>query len=56
MTKKPRLTGSYHPSPFHGLDPRNFEKLCLWLVRREGYEHAEHLGALGSELGRDILA
>ena len=28
----------------------------LWLVQREGYERPEHLGAAGSEQGRDILA
>jgi HJR/Mrr/RecB family endonuclease len=28
----------------------------LWLVEREGYQRAEHLGAAGSEQGRDIVA
>jgi hypothetical protein len=28
---------------------RDFERLCLWLVEREGYERAEHLVAAGSE-------
>ncbi|MBN1641912.1 MAG: SUMF1/EgtB/PvdO family nonheme iron enzyme [Anaerolineae bacterium] len=28
----------------------------MWLVQREGYEHAEHLGASGNEQGRDIIA
>jgi len=42
--------------PFNKLSPRDFERLCLWLVEREGYERAEHLGAAGSEQGRDIIA
>ena len=36
--------------------PRDFERLCLWLVERGGYERAAHLGAAGSEQGRDIVA
>jgi tetratricopeptide (TPR) repeat protein len=44
------------PLPFDQLSPRNFERLCLWLVEREGYERAEHLGAAGSEQGRDVTA
>jgi tetratricopeptide (TPR) repeat protein len=42
--------------PYHELSDKRFEELCLWLVRREGYERAEHLGASGSEQGRDIVA
>jgi hypothetical protein len=42
--------------PFDQLSWRDFERLCLWLVEREGYERAEHLGAAGSEQGRDIIA
>jgi len=30
--------------------------LCLWLVEREGFQRAEHLGAAGSEQGRDLVA
>ena len=30
--------------------------MCLWLVEREGYEGAEHLGTAGSEQGCDIVA
>ncbi len=33
---KPRLTGSHHLLPFDRLSPADFERLCLWLVRREG--------------------
>ncbi|HEV7669415.1 MAG TPA: restriction endonuclease [Thermoanaerobaculia bacterium] len=53
---KPRMTGGSHPVPFEKLAPLEFERLCLWLVRREGYERAEHLGEAGSEQGRDIVA
>jgi len=53
---KPRKTGTTHPLSFEKLSPRDFERLCLWLVEREGYERAEHLGAAGSEQGLDIVA
>jgi Restriction endonuclease len=53
---KPLVTGGTHRLPFGQLDPLKFEELCLWLVRREGYERAEHLGQSGSEQGRDIVA
>lgn len=52
----PLVTGTTHPLPFDSLSPRDFERLCLWLVRREGFRRAEHLGAAGSEQGRDIIA
>lgn len=54
--KKPLLTGSTHILPYENLDPKEFERLCLWLVTREGYKDAENLGAAGSEKGRDIVA
>jgi len=50
------MTGGFHPLPFEKLAPLEFERLCLWLVTREGYERAEHLGEAGSEQGRDVLA
>jgi HJR/Mrr/RecB family endonuclease len=53
---KPSITGTTHTLPFDKLSPRDFERLCLWLVEREGYECAEHLGAAGSEQGRDVVA
>ena len=53
---QPPITGTTHTLPFDKLSPRDFERLCLWLVEREGYERAEHLGAVGSEQGRDIVA
>ena len=57
MTKsQPLITRTAHTLSFDKLSPRDFERLCLWLVRREGYERAEHLGASGGEQGRDIVA
>ena len=53
---QPPITRTTHTLPFDRLSPRDFERLCLWLVEREGYERAEHLGAAGSEQGRDIVA
>jgi hypothetical protein len=53
---RPTLTGTAHTLPFDKLSPRDFERLCLWLVEAEGYEDAEHLGAAGSEQGRDVVA
>jgi hypothetical protein len=53
---QPPITGTTHTLPFDRLSPRDFERLCLWLVEREGYERVEHLGAAGSEQGRDITA
>ncbi|HEX8493833.1 MAG TPA: restriction endonuclease [Pyrinomonadaceae bacterium] len=54
--KKPSLTKTNHPLPFGVLSPEQFETLCLWLVEREGYLRPEHLGAAGSEQGRDVIA
>ncbi len=47
-----------HQLPFARLSLIDFGRLCLWLVRREGYERAEYLDAVsgGSDLGRDIIA
>lgn len=56
MDIKPPVTGTTHALPFDKLDPMEFERLCLWLVGREGYSRGEHLGAAGSEQGRDVLA
>jgi hypothetical protein len=56
LATKPLLTGTSHPLPFEQLAPLDFERLCLWLVRREGWERAEHLGEAGSEGGRDVVA
>src|SRR6476659_6658074 len=53
---KPLITGTAHTLPFDKLAPVDFERLCLWLVQREGYTRAEHLGEAGSENGRDVVA
>jgi tetratricopeptide (TPR) repeat protein len=56
LSSKPRVTGSSHPLPFERLSAPDFERLCLWLVQREGFTRAEHLGEAGSEGGRDVVA
>src|SRR3954470_7334929 len=56
ISTKPQITGTTHTLPFDKLTPVDFERLCLWLVRREGYTRAEHLGEAGSENGRDVVA
>jgi hypothetical protein len=38
MESKPEITGTTHTLPFDKLSPRDFERLCRWLVEREGYE------------------
>ena len=53
---RPSITATSHTLPFSSLSPIDFERLCLWLIEREGYECAEHLGAAGREQGRDIVA
>ncbi len=50
------LTATAHTLSFEKLSPGDFERLCLWLVREEGYDDAEHLGEAGSEQGRDVVA
>jgi len=54
--KKPDVTKSNHVLLFNELSPAQFERLCLWLVEREGYLRSEHLGEAGSEQGRDVIA
>jgi len=53
---KPPATGGSHTLSFDKLAPGDFERLCLWLVEREGYSRVEHLGEAGSEGGRDVVA
>src|SRR3954447_12507176 len=53
---KPPVTGGAHTLPFEKLAPGDFERLCFWLVQREGYSRVEHLGEAGSEGGRDVVA
>ena len=52
----PSLAATRHVLSFDRLSPTDFERLCLWLVEREGYTKAEHLGLAGSEQGRDVVA
>ena len=54
--KKPDVTKTNHPLPFGELSPADFERLCLWLVAREGYLRPEHLGVAGKDKGRDVIA
>ncbi len=56
MRDRPPVMKMRYPLPFQSLSPADFERLCLWLVEREGYEGAEALGESGSEQGRDIIA
>jgi hypothetical protein len=53
---QPPITRTTHALPFDKLSPHDFERLCLWLVEREGYGRAEHLSAAGSEQDRNIVA
>ncbi len=53
---KPSVTSTNHILPYGELSPAQFERLCLWLVEREGYTRFEHLGEAGSEQGRDVIA
>jgi hypothetical protein len=43
VQSKPEITGTTHTLPFDRLSPRDFERLCLWLVEREGYGRVENL-------------
>ena len=52
---QPPITRTTHTLPFDKLSPRDFVRLCLWLVEREGYERADHLGAAGSDRGRGLI-
>ena len=53
---KPLRTKTSHVLPFNLLDPAQFERLCLWIVEREGYLRPEALGEAGSDQGRDVIA
>jgi hypothetical protein len=56
MTQKPDVTKTNHLLPFGELSPAQFERLCLWLVKNEGYVNGEHLGEAGNDQGRDVVA
>ena len=55
-TAKPHLVATRHPIHFEELSPNNFERMCMWLVKAEGYMDPEHVGLLGSDGGCDIKA
>jgi len=52
---QPPITRTTHTLPFDKLSPRDFERLCLWLVEREGYQRAEHLGAVAMQIQRFLV-
>jgi hypothetical protein len=47
---KPNITATIHTLTFDKLSPRDFERLCVWLVECEGYQRAGHMPALPSAL------
>lgn len=49
-------TSTRHILPFTRLSPLDFERLVYWLLRAEGYQDLEHVGAAGREHGVDIVA
>jgi tetratricopeptide (TPR) repeat protein len=53
---KPQIITTNKTLPFDALSPAEFERMCLWLVEREGYLRPQHLGEAGNEQGRDIIA
>ena len=53
--RKNNQTGTNHILLFAELSSGDFERLCLWLLQREGYENVDHIGASGSDNGCDIL-
>lgn len=53
---RPRVPRTTQVLPFLGLSPADFERLCLALVGREGYERVEHVGLTGRDDGCDLVA
>jgi hypothetical protein len=53
---KPSIMSTSKPLPFDELSLLDFERMCLWLVKRQGYLRPQHLGEAGSEQGRDLVA
>ena len=45
MTQPP-ITRTTHTLPLDQLSSRDFERLCLWLVEREGYQRARQESGL----------
>ncbi len=56
MDKAPPRIRTTRPLPFNALTAEDFERMCFWLVKREGFDSAEYLGEAGSDQGRDIVA
>lgn len=54
VQQKPPIIRTRQILPFEKLSPLDFERLCLWLVRREGYPETRHIGAAGQDFGRDL--
>lgn len=53
---RPTITRTTHTLPFDRLSPQDFERLCLALLPREGFENPLHYGGeAGGEQGRDIV-
>lgn len=50
------ISATTHILPFESLSALDFERLCLALLRREGFPDPQHYGAAGSDAGRDIIA
>ncbi len=48
------IATTYRRIPFDHMEPGEFERLCLALIRRAVDENAEHLGASGSDGGYDV--
>ena len=55
MESKPIITRTTHVLPFDRLSWQDFERMCLAMLLREDFTNLEHLGATGSENGRDIV-
>ena len=53
---KPEITGGDTILPFDKLSPSEFERLCYWLIKREGFQSVEHPEAGAKKQGRDITA
>jgi hypothetical protein len=54
--KSPILTRWHHVIHFEDLSPTDFERICLWLIKAEGYTDCEHVGLLGKDNGCDLKA
>jgi len=56
MDHRPLVLSAEYELPFSQLSWEQFERLCLRLIRRRGYQHPEHLGRGGADGGCDIRA